>query len=349
MTSPDHTAPPSTLIDVARLAGVSPSTVSRILNGTAKVSDDKRQAVLAAIEQMNFAPNQMAQALKKGRSMTIGIVVQDIASPFFDETLRGVDDGLKGTGYASVIVSGHWDAQEEVERIRLLVARKVDGIILLSGRIGDDAILRFAGQRPIVATGRALQAANAHGFKLDHENGAYLAVRHLVELGHRRIAFITGPADNQDAAERLVGYTRALREAGIALDPGLLAEGDLHEAGGLAALDRLFEAGAQFSAVFAANDLSAYGARLGLYRRKIQVPEQISVVGFDDLPGSAYTTPPLTTVRQPLYEMGRIATAALLGLINGETVTADLPQLELVVRETTRAIDQAILEKAATQ
>jgi LacI family transcriptional regulator len=117
---------------------VSPSTVSRILNGTAKVSDDKRDAVLAAIAKMKFAPNQMAQGLKKGRSMTIGIVVQDISSPFFDESLRGVDDGLKGTGYASVIVSGHWNAQEEADRIRLLLARKVDGIILLSGRISDE-------------------------------------------------------------------------------------------------------------------------------------------------------------------------------------------------------------------
>jgi len=121
---------PTTLIEVARTAGVSPSTVSRILNGTAKVSDEKRQAVMDAIAKTNFAPNQMAQGLKKGKSMTIGIVVQDISSPFFDETLHGVDDALKGTGYASVIVSGHWDAAEEIERIRLLLARKVDGIIL---------------------------------------------------------------------------------------------------------------------------------------------------------------------------------------------------------------------------
>ena len=183
---------PSTLLDVARLAGVSPSTVSRILNGTAKVSEDKRLAVQAAIEKMNFAPNQMAQGLKKGRSMTIGIVVQDISSPFFDETLRGVDDALKGTGFASVIVSGHWNAEEEVERIRLLLARKVDGIILLSGRIGDEDILRYSGQRPIVSTGRHLNTGSALGFKLDNEQGAYLAVHHLLEQGHRGIAFITG-------------------------------------------------------------------------------------------------------------------------------------------------------------
>jgi LacI family transcriptional regulator len=332
----DRNAAPSTLLDVARLAGVSASTVSRILNGTAKVSDDKREAVLAAIEKMHFAPNQMAQGLKKGRSMTIGIVVQDISSPFFDETLRGVDDGLKGTGYASVIVSGHWNADEEMDRIRLLLARKVDGIILLSGRLDDESILRCADQRPIVSTGRALDSANALGFKLDNEQGAAAAVHHLLELGHRRIAFITGPANNNDASERLAGYKRALKQAGVKFEAGLVAEGDFHEAGGLLAMNRLFETKQQFTAVFAANDLSAYGARLCLYRKGVRVPDDISLIGFDDLPGSAYTTPPLTTIRQPLYDMGRIATVSLLRLINGEAGKESIPPLELVVRETTR-------------
>jgi LacI family transcriptional regulator len=125
--------------------------------------------------------------------MTVGIVVQDISSPFFSEILRGVDDGLNSTGYASVIVSGHWNASEEAARIKLLLARKVDGLILLSGRIEDKAVLQFATQRPIVATGRSLKSPTAIGFKLDNQNGAYQAVRHLIELGHRRIAFVTGP------------------------------------------------------------------------------------------------------------------------------------------------------------
>ena len=338
MTPEDNHGLPSTLIDVAREAGVSPSTVSRILNGTARVSDAKRDAVLAAIKRTNFAPNQMAQALKKGRSMTIGIVVQDISSPFFDETLRGVDDGLKDTGFTSVIVSGHWNAQEESDRIRLLLARKVDGIILLSGRISDDTILQFANHRPIVSTGRSLHTKNAIGFKIDNEYGAHLAVRHLIELGHRRIAFVSGPANHTDAMERLAGYRRALMEADIPLDQNLIAEGNFHEASGLMAVNRLFETQQQFTAVFAANDLSAYGVRLGLYRKGVRVPDDISLVGFDDLPGSAFTAPPLTTVHQPIYDLGRTATTALLGLINGETASGDVAPVELVVRETTRRV-----------
>ncbi|MES2259703.1 MAG: substrate-binding domain-containing protein [Pseudomonadota bacterium] len=337
MSKSDKVLPPS-LLDVARLAGVSPSTVSRILNGTAKVSADKRETVLAAIAQVKFVPNPLAQSLKMGRSMTIGIVVQDISSPFFDETLRGIDDGLRNTGYASVIVSGHWDAEEEADRIRLLMARKVDGIILLYGRIGSDAVLAFSQQVPIVATGRALNTATALGFRLDNEHGAWMAVRHLIELGHRRIAFIAGPPDNTDASERLAGYTRALAEAGIGLDPKLVVEGDFHEASGLLAVNRLFDTQQQFSAVFAANDLSAYGARLGLYRKGVRVPDDVSLIGFDDLPASAYATPPLTTIRQPLYDTGLIATRALRSMINGIQLDTSLPPLELVVRETTRRV-----------
>ena len=336
----DHsTAPsPATLTDVARRAGVSPSTVSRILNGTAKVADDKRQAVLAAISELNFAPNQMAQSLKHGRTMTIGIVVQDIASPFFDEILHGVDDGLKGTGYASVIVSGHWNADEEAERIRLLLARKVDGIILLTGRMTDAAVLGFAAQRPIVSLGRVLRTNRAIGFALDNEHGAWLAVRHLIEMGHRRIAHLAGPAQNRDSVERLAGYKRALKEADIDFDPALVVEGDLQEAGGLIAMNRLFDGGHSFTAVFAVNDQTAYGARLFLYRKGIRVPDDISLVGFDDLPGSSYTTPPLTTIRQPLYVIGQTAVQSMLGLINGEEVEGTIPPVELVVRETTRRI-----------
>ncbi|TWI65221.1 transcriptional regulator, LacI family [Pseudoduganella lurida] len=329
-------AGPSTLIDVAREAGVSPSTVSRILNGTARVSDDKRQAVLKAIARTNFAPNLMAQGLKKGRTHTIGIIVQDISSPFFDETLHGVDDGLKGTGYASVIVTGHWSALEEADRIRLLLARKVDGIVLLSGSLPDDELLHFATQRPIVVTGRALDAPNALGFTMDNEHGAWLAVRHLVELGHRRIAFVSGPPSHADASSRLRGYRRALEEADIPFDPKLVVEGNFRENSGVLAMNYLYDAGTTFTAVFAANDQSAYGARLALYRRGVHVPDDVSLVGFDDLPGSAFTTPPLTTVRQPLYDIGNTAITALLRLINGDRVPTRVPPVELVVRETTK-------------
>ncbi len=160
----------------------------------------------------------------------------------------------------------------------------------------------------------------------------------MIELGHRRIAFIAGPDDNNDAAERLAGYTRALREADLPLDPKLIVGGNFVESGGLLAINHLFDTQQQFTAVFAANDQSAYGVRLCLYRKGIRVPDDISLVGFDDLPGSSYTTPPLTTIRQPLYEIGLVGTHALLRLINGEAPDSVVPPLELIVRETTRRL-----------
>ena len=173
---------------------------------------------MEAIARMNFAPNPMAQSLKRGRSMTIGIVVQDISSPFFDETLHGVDEALKGTGYASVIVSGHWNAAAEARCIEVLRSRRVDGIIVLTGRLTDAALKATARQLPVVATGRTLKAPGLFSLAFDNMEGGRLATRHLLELGHQRIAFIAGDADHPDANDRHRGYRQALEDAGIAPD-----------------------------------------------------------------------------------------------------------------------------------
>ncbi|WP_417069568.1 LacI family DNA-binding transcriptional regulator [Niveibacterium terrae] len=328
----------TTVTEVAKMAGVSVSTVSRILNGSARVADDKREAVEKAIAALNFKPNLFAQSLKRGSSMTVGVLVQAVESPFFNETLRGIEDALSGTGYAPLIVSGHWNANEEAERIRLLSARRVDGLILLSGHLDDEEVIAFSEHLPIIAAGRRLESPRAASLRLDNVEGGRLATRHLISLGHTRIAHISGPADHIDAVERLSGYRLALEEAGLAFDPGLVVQGDFREGGGLLALNQLLDRGHPFSALFASNDQAAYGARLALYRRGIRVPEDISLIGFDDLPSSSYTTPPLTTIRQPVYEMGCQAARALLSLIAGKSVSLELPPLELVIRETTQRL-----------
>jgi LacI family transcriptional regulator len=199
--------------------------------------------------------------------MTIGIVVQDISSPFFDETLRGVDDGLKGTGFASVIVSGHWNADEEADRIRLLLARKVDGIILLSGRMSDETVLNFSTQRPIVSTGRALKTRTALGFKLDNEYGAYLAVHHLIELGHR--ASPSSPVRPTTAMPTSAwpATSARCRKPASPLDEQADRRRQLPRGQRHAGHEPLFDTHQQFTAVFAANDLSAYGARLACTAR----------------------------------------------------------------------------------
>jgi len=328
----------ATVHEVARIAGVSAATVSRFLNGTAKVSEEKRQAIESVIEKLNYRPNVLARNLKTGSSRTIGVLTQSLVSGYFADAMAGIDDVLQGTGYAPLIVSGHWHADEEAERIELLIARRVDGLVILSGKLKDAQILKLAHRVPIVAFGRQLEGPHAYGFSLDNYWGACEAVEHLIRQGHRQIAFITGPADHLDAQARLAGYRDTLAKHKIKESPQLVAPGDFSESGGLLALERLLESGKRFSAIFAANDLTAYGARLALYRRGIRVPEDISVIGFDDLHSSMYTTPPLTTVRQPLFEVGRCLGTAIVKMIAQEPLDLDVPQLSLVVRESVRRV-----------
>lgn len=338
--SPQSASTPETvtLLDVAREAGVSASTVSRILNGTARVASDKRTAVENAIRKLDFKPNLFARSLKTGTTMTVGVLTQDIESPFFNRAMRGIEEGLSGSGYAPIIVSGHWNAKEEAERIRLLLARRIDGLVILTGHLEDAQIVDFARHQPIVVTGRQLNAPNLRSRQLDQEHGGYIATRHLISLGHKRIAHIAGPRDHFDATERLAGYRRAHEEAGIEVAPELIVQGDFLESGGLLSMNRLLDSGHPFTAVFAANDQTAFGARVAMYRRGIRVPDDLSLVGVDDLPAAAYLTPPITTVRQPIYEMGLFAAHALLNMLGHRVPEIELPALELIVRETTRRL-----------
>ena len=326
-----------TLDMVAKAAGVSASTVSRILNGTAVVAPDKAKAVEAAIARLGFVPNPMARALAGGRTNSVGVITQSIDSPFYGVALRGIEDELDQAGYSSLFVSGHWNAAEEARCIEMLRSRRVDGIIVLTGRLSDSALRSTAKALPVVVTGRDLKAPHLFSLKFDNEQGARLATRHLIELGHRRIAFITGDLAHPDAVDRLAGYRQALEEAGIAYNPELVVPGLFHEESGLVAADRLMENRQRFTAIFAANDQMALGACLGLHRRGLRVPQDVSVVGFDDLSVSRYTLPPLTTVQHPARELGQPAAQAMLQMLRGEKPAADVPLPRVVVRESTRA------------
>ena len=256
----------STLGHVAKRAGVSPSTVSRILNGTAKVSAAKQAAVEEAISALNFRPNPAARSLAGGRTMSVGVLTQFIDSPFYGEALRGIEDVLHVNHYVPLFVSGHWKVNEEEERLTLLQERKVDGIIVLTGKLSDDVLEEMSHQLPVVVTGRHIQIPNTHGIVFDDFRGAKLAVRHLIGLGHQRIAYISGPLDHVDAAQRLEGYKDELQAQGLPFDPGLVIESDFQESGGYKAMNSLLASRISFSGVFAANDQMAYGARLALSR-----------------------------------------------------------------------------------
>lgn len=323
-----------TIHDIAREAGVSPSTVSRVLNGNVPVAEPKRAAVLAAIEKRNFRPNAVARGLARGTTGAVGVLTQALSSQFYGEILFGVEQGLRGSPYHPVIVSGNWQTEEELEALDLLIARRVEAIVVLGGFLPDEQLQQVSRDLPLVIAGRGAAGLESHSLRVDDEQGAYQATRYLIELGHRRIVHVTGALSHQDAHDRRRGYERALAEAGIPFDPQLIVEGAYTEQSGLLAAQALLSRGTLFTAIFAGNDQMAYGVRLALYRRGLRVPDDVSLVGFDDLNGSAYTIPPLTTMRQPTMDMGRAAAQALLRLLDGQE--PELPTLttELIIRES---------------
>jgi LacI family transcriptional regulator len=327
-----------TLESVAAAAGVSAATVSRILNGTAIVSDDKRAAVDEAIARLGFVPNPVARGLAGGRTLSVGVVTQAIDSPFYGGALRGIEDTLSAAGYSPLFVSGQWSAAHEARCIDALRSRRVDGVIVLTGRLSDSALAATARELPVVVTGRTLKAPGLCALDFDDFEGARLATHHLMSLGHRRIAFICGDLKHPDGKERLRGYRAALAAAGLADTPEMVLPGNFTEASGLAAVERLVDSREPFTAIFAANDQMAFGAGLGLHRRRLRVPDDVSLVGFDDLASSVYSIPPLTTVHHPVYELGQLAATAMLQLLAGTTPTLALPAPRLVVRESTREL-----------
>ena len=327
-----------TLGMVAEAAGVSPSTVSRILNGTAVVADDKRAAVDEAIARLGFVPDPVARGLAGGRTLSVGVVTQAIDSPFYGGALRGIEDELSRAGYSALFVSGHWNAAAEARCIETLLARRVDGIIALTGRLSDAALAAYAQSLPVVVTGRGLKAPGLYALNFDNYEGGRLATHHLLSLGHRRIAFITGDQRHPDAKERLRGYRAALEAAGLSFDPGLVMPGQYTEDSGRMAVERLLDSREPFTAIFAANDQMAFGAGLALHRRRLRVPDDVSMVGFDDVATALYAIPPLSTVHHPVYELGQLAATAMLQLLAGETPTAALPAPRLMARESSRGL-----------
>jgi LacI family transcriptional regulator len=326
---------PVTLERVAKLAGVSPSTVSRILNGTAVVSDEKKKAIDEAIAELGFVPNPVARGLAGGRTLSIGVVTQAIDSPFYGPALRGIEDELDSAGFSPLFVSAHWNPVTEGRCIDVLRSRRVDGLIVLNGRLSDQALKNTAKHLPIVVTGRSIKGAGLFALNFDNFAGGVLATEHLITLGHRKIAFISGDAAHPDANERLRGYTTALKNAGIPFDAQLVVSGDYQVDSGLKATDHLLASRRKFTALFTANDQMAYGAALSLHRKGLKIPGDVSLIGFDDLYHSIYVAPPLSTIHQPAYELGRLTASSILQMLAGTKPTAVMPAPELIVREST--------------
>lgn len=323
-----------TIQDIAEQAQVSISTVSRVLNGTAPVAETTRDRVLRVIAKLGYMPNLFAQGLAGGRSRTIGVLTQLIGSPFYDVILRGILRGIEDSGYSPLFADGRWQADMEQDALNMFLQRHVDGLILLVGNSPDELLLDFANKLPMIIVGRKIPELRDQCLPFDDHQAAYNATQYLLDAGHERIAHISGLPNHKDAIERKKGYLKALKEAGIKPLPELVIDGDFTEPSGSMAVEMLLTRGNSFSAIFSANDQMAYGARLALHRRGLRVPEDVSMVGFDDQAPSAYMIPPLTSVRRPPLEIGEAAGRALVNLMQGQPFSLPTFQSTLMIRES---------------
>ncbi|TWI03690.1 transcriptional regulator, LacI family [Luteimonas cucumeris] len=326
-----------TIKDVARAANVSVATVSRALNGHHNVAEAVRLRVIRVASELRYSPHAAARSLSSRRTHTIGVILPDLYGEFFSELMRGVDQVARERGFHLLVSSYHGNPEEQGAALRAMRGR-VDGLLLMSPYIGDSGHLtdNLSPTQPTVLMNTHLPDAGLASLSVDSYGGAVAMMRHLVECGRQRIAFIAGPEDNFDARERQRGYVDALGELLPSSTPWVLP-GDFNEASGHAAGRQLAAAEEQPDAVFAANDMMALGCLSSFKQAGIQVPQQIALAGFDDIPLSRYVQPSLTTVRVNIAELGGQAMSTLSDAIAADGA-APIPislQPELIVREST--------------
>lgn len=298
----------ATIYEVSKLAGVSLATVSRVMNDSGRVSEKTRQKVLAAMIELDYRPNTVAQALASNRSNCVGVLVSEVHGAIFGAMLSAIESELRGAGKLAMFAAGHSDEAKEKEAIQFLISRNCDALILNLEALPDEYLLEQKdGSLPFVILNRVVPGLEERCISLDNERGGYLATNMLLDMGHRDVAYISGPLEWGDASARLAGHKRALREHNRRFDERLLVEGDYSEFSGSNAMTQLLQQGVPFSAVVCANDDMAAGAIDMIRGRGMSIPEDMSIVGFDNAPVSRYMYPKLSTVNFPVHEMGLMA------------------------------------------
>jgi DNA-binding LacI/PurR family transcriptional regulator len=327
----------ATIYEVARAAGVSTATVSRALNGSAQVADRTKHRITEAIAALGYQPNHVARSLVLKATHTIAVMLPDITNPFFPALVKGVQLAADEEGYAVLLAHTGGDPAKEESYFQVLRGQQVDGVLLVGLVSAPESLKGLVGRGlPVVMLDRPVDLPGSATVRVDHKAGGRIATEHLLELGHHHIAHIAGPKELGVSQQRLDGYRRALSSHGVAFEESLVAEGDFSEDGGYRGIQDLLRARTRFTALFAANDLSAIGAMTALREHGLQVPGDVSVVGFDDIHLASYTSPKLTTVRQPIYDMGRAAAKLLIDARRKKVSLKDkIFDGELVVREST--------------
>ncbi len=330
----------ATIADVARQAGVSTATVSRVLAGLGGAGPETQRRVLDAARELDYRPSEIARSLKRRSTQTLGLIVTDIENPYFPQLVRSVEDAARAAGYAILLCNAADDPDREAFYLDLLVERRVDGLIIAASSLGVRHLEWLAAPRlPIVLVNTAAPDVDLPSITSDNHAGGRLAAEHLLELGHRRFGYLMAPPRNADAPERLAGVREALADAGLAGTPPTVTTGAPLVGGGEAAMLEMLDRTPDVSAIVAYNDLMAIGALRALHQRGRRVPGDVSIVGFDDVAFAAYVDPPLTTIAQGTIEMGRWAVAQLARRLragdgDGLAASVRLP-VRLVVRGST--------------
>ncbi len=335
----EQTVPRVSIKDIAKAAQVSHSTVSRALSGSPLVNADTRARIQRLAHEMGYCPDAQARSLVMRQTMTLGVVVTTISDPFIAEIVQAIEITAHDHGYSVILASSNAEPEREIAAVEMLHSKRVDGVIVTSSRIG--ALYQAHLDRlavPVVLINSHSEQSGPYTFSItvDNHHGGCLATRHLIELGHRRIAYITGPAEHSDDLARLAGYRQALTQAGIAYDPLLVVGGTGRAGGGEQALPILMALEEPPSAVFCYNDMTAIGLLRAARQADVPVPHRLAVVGFDDIPFASYVHPTLTTIAQPKREMGRQAVLMALALRTRghEQVSNVVMQGDLIVRES---------------
>jgi len=334
----------TTIREVAQKAGVSYATVSHVINNTRFVSEETRERVLSAMSELKYRPNAVAQSLRSGRTNTIGMILPDSSNPFFAEIGRQIEEEAFRKGYSIILCNMELQPEKEMLYVDVLINKQVDGIIFVA--TGDQtSLLQLLLDQgiPVILIDRDLPEMNIDTVITDNRLGGYLATRHLIDLGHRRIACITGPSSKiTPSASRVVGYRQALEEAGLPYDKQIVCLGDFHPQSGMDIMEALLKRPNPPTAVFACNDLMALGCMRAAMYAGYRIPEDLSIVGFDDIELARFTNPPLTTVCQPKKEIGILATQKLVERIADKCISSlkvILPT-SLIVRESSASVKQ---------
>lgn len=308
----------ATIRDVAKKAGVSVATVSHVINGTRKVAPETEARVRRAMEELGYQPNAIAQSLRKRTTYAVGILVSDITNPFFATLVRGAEDAALEAGYSVIVCNSDEDPQKEDMYIRALWRRRIDGMLIAPTRDGTSSALQELVRRklPFVFVDRKAKGIEADAVLSDNIGGAYLATKHLIERGHKRIGIVLGIPGATTTEERFAGYRQALNEEGVLCSDELVAWGDYRVEGGRAAAAQLLSLANPPTAIFSTNNQMTLGVLQELFLRRISVPDKVAVVGFDDSEWAEMVVPSLTVVAQDPYEIGYRAFELLLARLN---------------------------------